>query len=242
MKLKGGYLLIDLGDDFYFDEDGLPIIKNELLKLYPFDVTKNVVYIKSVYGILPFQAKTDSDGYYVLEHISTRHIGFKFKYIIGDYDEKTISLTITNNVELLEIPVSDVDNGSVPVLQDNGKLMLKLLEKSSLILGESILVNEEIDGTNTSSVTFTNVKQLIEEKNPILLYFTMNETFVSVVLSLTGKSLCVGSFAYDSSGNTRVARLRVEIVGSDLVVKFDTDFADVVSITPTAYLIGVRLI
>lgn len=68
-------------------------------------------------------------------------------------------------------------------------------------------------------------------KQSKFIVFTMNNSFVMTPLAQNGATLTCGSFAYNTSGDTMVARLRIALTYDEytqeyhLVVHFDNNFA-----------------
>ena len=79
-----------------------------------------------------------------------------------------------------------------------------------------------------------------------LLIFTMNNSFVVTPIAQNGDTLAAGNFAYNSDGDSMIARLRIQIStwesGTKGVVNvnFDSNFANAVSISPYAAILLVE--
>lgn len=78
------------------------------------------------------------------------------------------------------------------------------------------------------------------------IIFTMNNSFVLTPLAQEGQTLSLGSFAYDSQGNSAVARLRLQVLTDEETGKaivdiiFDANFSELMTVEPGAMLLGVK--
>lgn len=90
-----------------------------------------------------------------------------------------------------------------------------------------------------ADVTFTNVNTT-RFKASKLVIFTMNNSFVVTPIAQNGDTLTCGSFAYNSDGDTMIARIRIKAVSNRVLVSFDSNFANRVRVMPYAALLLVE--
>ena len=105
----------------------------------------------------------------------------------------------------------------------------------------------DVDAGTPNTASFEST---IDLKDYDLFIFAMNGSFIITPLAQASESmkiaLCCGSFAYDTLGNTMIARVRFTYATTPktLTITFDESFADALvgtGITPSGYLFGIKL-
>lgn len=84
----------------------------------------------------------------------------------------------------------------------------------------------------------TDFKQKIKSAN--LIIFTMNNTFVITPVAQNGDTLMLGNFAYNSQGDSAIARLRLKFHNEGVAVLFDDDFGNAMQVAPYGALLVVN--
>ena len=143
------------------------------------------------------------------------------------YSKKQISEQIVNDVN------AGIESGAI-----NVGLQVESLATALYHYEEEIELGEVQFVLNiTPTELLTNYKAII---------FTMNNSFVMTPIAQQGQTLTLGNFAYDSDGNSAVARLRLQVSAEDetgnavVNILFDANFSEIMEVAPGAMLLGVK--
>lgn len=139
--------------------------------------------------------------------------------------------------QISEQIISDV-NAGIESGTINVGLQIDVLGVGQYQYQEEIELGEVLISTNiTASELLSKYKAVI---------FTMNNSFVLTPIAQNGQTLSLGSFAYDSQGNSAVARIRLQVLTDDETGKaiidiiFDATFSKIMEVAPGAMLLGVK--
>lgn len=114
--------------------------------------------------------------------------------------------------------------------------------------GINFVPQEWIEFNNWGDATEEEIAQLQKAmadfkqkiKNADLIIFTMNNTFVISPVAQNGDTLMLGNFAYNSRGDTTIARLRLKFHDEGVAVLFDDEFGETMQVAPYGALLVVN--